>query len=235
MSLFAYLWKHCMRLFVSNRTAFQKNKLLRAWERRYSKSILHLFIGQPDSSMDGYHSLLVVHLKMHCADAQDPFLIDIVLGLPASLRVMWLILAEPEDGAAGIFCVFTEPFVQLPSVCAVWLIAMKTTVSGSVKSTHFLFLRSSSGFYFMGSSWAEPGCVCLGLVGPANHVVCCIPGAFSYWLARNTSSWLTPLLHKSDSVSHNIDSPKALLAFDFDHESNTPRAAGRLNLPAHGL
>lgn len=202
-----------MLLFVSNRTAFQKNELLPAWERRYSKSILHLFIGQPDSSMDGYHSLLVVHLKMHCADAQDPFLIDIVLGLPASLRVMWLILAEPEDGAAGIFCVFTEPFVQLPSVCAVWLIAMKTTVSGSVKSTHFLFLRSSSGFYFMGSSWAEPGCVCLGLVGPANHVVCCIPGAFSYWLARNTSSWLTPLLHKSDSVSHNIDFAKALLAF----------------------
>lgn len=102
--------------------------------------------------MDGYHSLLVVHLKMHCADAQDPFLIDIVLGLPASLRVMWLILAGPGDGAAGIFSVFTEPFVQLPSVCAVWLIAMKTTVSSAVKSSHFLFLCSSSGFYFMGSS-----------------------------------------------------------------------------------
>lgn len=74
-----------------------------AWERRYSKSILHLFIGQPDSKMDGYHSLLVVHLKMHGADAQDPFLIDIVLGLPASMCVMWLILAGPGDRAAGIF------------------------------------------------------------------------------------------------------------------------------------
>lgn len=100
--LFAYLRKHGMLLFVvSNRTAFQKDTLLPAWERRYSKSILHRFIGQPDSSMDGYHSLLVVHLKMHCADAQDPFLINIVLGLSASLRVMWLILAGP--GAAGIF------------------------------------------------------------------------------------------------------------------------------------
>lgn len=53
--------------------------------------------------MDGYHSLLAVHLKMHGADAQDPFLIDIVLGLPASMCVMWLILAGPGDRAAGIF------------------------------------------------------------------------------------------------------------------------------------
>lgn len=125
--------------------------------------------------MDGYHSLLVVHLKMHCAETQDPFLIDIVLSLPASLCVMWLILAGPGVGAAGIFFVFTEPFVHLPSVCAVWLIAMKTTVSGAVKSTHFLFFAPFLWvfyFYFLGSSSAEPGCVGLGLFGAGES--CCL-------------------------------------------------------------
>lgn len=159
-----------MFLFPSNRTAFQKDTLLPAWERRYSKSILHLFIGQPDSSMDGYHSLLVVHLKMHCADAQDPFLINIVLGLPASLHVMWLILAGPGDGAARIFFVFTEPFVQLPSVCAVWLIAMKTTVSGcEVNPFSFLVLFLWVSFYGLFLNWAR---LCLSGVGWAGKSCC---------------------------------------------------------------
>lgn len=73
---------------------------------------------------------------MHTADAQAPFLINIVLGLPASMCVMWLILAGPGDKAAEIFSLnqaICEIAICIANVAC--LIAINTTISSVAKLT----------------------------------------------------------------------------------------------------
>lgn len=79
---------------------------------------------------------LLYLVKMHSADAQAPFIINIVLGLPASMCVMWLILAGPGDKAAEIFSL-NQAICEI-AICianVVCLIAINTTISSVAKLT----------------------------------------------------------------------------------------------------
>lgn len=90
-------------LLVTEGIDFPKVLLLPARRyRRYSESMLNLFIGQLDGRKDGNHSLLAVVSHLICADARAPLIINIVLGLRANMCVMWFILAGPRDKVADI-------------------------------------------------------------------------------------------------------------------------------------
>lgn len=173
---------------------FQRSYSCLPEERRYSESMLNLFIGQLDGKMDGNHSLLVVvsHLKMHSADAQAPFIINIVLGLPASMCVMWLILAGPGDKAAEIFSLNqANCAIAICIANVIWLIAINTTISSVAKLTFVWYIRFSFGFHFSGCQLFT-SCVCLecylAIVQPVTFLKY---KSLRYRLAGTIISWLT--------------------------------------------
>lgn len=165
-------------------------------DRRYSESMHNLFIGQLDGKMDGNHSLLTVvsHL-IPCADAQAPLIINIVLGLPANMCVMWLILAGPGDKAAEMFSL-NQAVCEL-AICmenVILLIATNTTYNAVHHTYLWSTIRFSLGFMFVGRPLFT-SCVCferyLAVVHPVTFLKYKL---LRYRLAGTLTSWLTVLV-----------------------------------------
>ena len=101
--------------------------------------MLNLFIVLLDGKMDGNNGLPVVasHL-MHSADARAPFIINTVFGLPASMCVLWLILAGPGGKAAKkSFSLNQAVFeVVICTANAFALIAVNSRTSNVADSTY---------------------------------------------------------------------------------------------------
>ena len=155
--------------------------------------LLNLFIGKLDGKMDGNHSQLdVVSHLLCCEDIQPALIINIILGLPANMCVMWLILAGPGDKAADIFSL--NQAVCEVAICmssAMSLIAFKTEGS-SVAINIFIWytVKFSWGFILSGRPLFL-SCVCferyLAVVHPVTflkykHLRYRLAGTFICWL-----------------------------------------------------
>lgn len=121
--------------------------------------MLNLFIGQLDGKMDGNRSLLFVESHLiHGADGQTPFIINIVLGLPANMCVMWLKLAGPGDKAAEIFSL--NQAICGVAICienVFFLIAKNTTASNVAHVTYLWYtIRFSLDSYIQGALCSRP-------------------------------------------------------------------------------
>lgn len=147
--------------------------------------------------MDGNYSQLDVDTHLiHCADAQIPLIINIVLGLPANVCVMWLILAGPGDKAAEIFS-FNQAACEV-SICmanAIALVAMNIKMSDVAYFTCFFYtMRFSAGFLFSGRPLFM-GCVCLERYLAVVHPVTFLKyKLLRYRQAGTLISWLTVLV-----------------------------------------
>lgn len=95
--------------------------------------------------------------------------------------------------------------MRLPSVYTVWLIAINTTVSGVVKSTHFIFFLAHEiflwvPFYRLCLTWAVSDWSCSG-----NRTVCDTPeGQVLQVSTYQKSHFLAGTVAESDSVSLGV-------------------------------
>lgn len=176
---------------------FKKSYSTLPKDRRYSQSmLLCLFIGQLDGKMDGNHSQLDVVSHLICEDVQPPLIINIVLGLPANMCVMWLILAGPGDKAADIFSL--NQAVCEVAICmsnAMLLIAVQTKGSNIAINTFIWYtVRFSSGFIFSGRPLFMT-CICLERYLAVVHPVTFLKyKLLRYRLAGTFICWLTVLV-----------------------------------------
>ncbi len=159
--------------------------------------MLNLFIGRLDGKMDGNHSLLAgVHQLFPCGDLQTPVIINIVLGLPANMYVMWLILAGPGEKAAEVFSLnqaICEVAICVSNV--IYLIAMNIAISSVVSLTYLWHVvRFSFGLGFLGRPLFL-SCVCLECYLAVVHPVTFLKyKLLRYRLAGAVISWLTVLV-----------------------------------------
>lgn len=113
--------------------------------------ILNLFIGLENAKIDGKLSLLPLasHL-FHCADVWTSLVINIILGLPDNICVMWLIEAGPGNKALSMLSLnqaICELAICMANVMSI--IAINSTRS-SVIISFFLFYAISLRFMFSG-------------------------------------------------------------------------------------
>lgn len=163
---------------------------------RYSESMLNLFIGQLDGKMDGNHSLLAVvsHL-IYCADVQAPLIINIILGLPANMCVMWLILAGPGDKAAEMLSL-NQAVCELAICMANVVSLIAINIGHNVANFTYLWyaIRFSLGFMFSGRPLFM-SCVCFERYLAVVHPVAFLKyKLLRYRLAGTVISWLTVLV-----------------------------------------
>lgn len=159
--------------------------------------ILNLFIGHVDGKMDGNHSLLPLasHL-FHCADVQAPLIINIILGLPANVCVMCLIVAGPGNKAAEILSLnqaICEVAICMANVIS--LIAINITISNVTILTYFLFaVKFTLGFIFSGRPLFM-SCICLERYLAVVHPVTFLKyKLLRYRLVQTIISWLTVMV-----------------------------------------
>lgn len=146
--------------------------------------------------MDGNHSLPADISHLICgAVAQAPLIINIILGLPANICVMWLILAGPRNKASAIFSLnqaICEVVISMLNV--IWLIVSNTIRSNLAIFPYLLDLwRFTSGIVFSGQPLFV-SCVCL-----EHYLAVVRPVTFlkykplRYRLALSLISWMTLL------------------------------------------
>lgn len=147
--------------------------------------------------MDGNHSLLAsISFLINCEDAQSPFIINIVLCLPANMCVMWFILAGPREKASALSYLnqaICEVFVSIAS--AMQLFAMSDLIFKFVNLTYLEYtMRFLLGFLFSGRPLFMSS-ICLERYLAVVHPVTFLRyKLLRYRLAETVIFWLTVLV-----------------------------------------